>query len=78
MSIPIPSSQKITLTCGCGRQVQAQLADFRNRRTVRCSAGHTITLKEDRPGEIAKADRAAQQLDHELKKLDQTLRRLGG
>lgn len=51
----------------CGGKVRYTLQDVARGRTVRCSRGHAVTLKDG--GGAAAADKAARDLDRALKRL---------
>lgn len=67
------SDQQVTIRCGCGRNVRARLRDFQNGRTVRCSMGHTIRLKEQGSG-IRQADQALRRFEQEMKRISRRRR----
>lgn len=53
----------------CGGKVRFSLQDVARGRTVRCSRGHSVTLK-DEGGGAAKADKSLKDLDKALKGLN--------
>ena len=52
----------------CGGKLPAKLADVAAGRTVRCSHGHAVKLKDDSGG-VREADRATQDFDKALRDL---------
>jgi hypothetical protein len=68
MSDPLKVS--LTFSClSCGRVVESTLSDVRNRRTVRCPAGHPVKLSEQGGG-IRRLDRSLDQLNRSSERLN--------
>lgn len=57
----------------CGGQVRFSLDDLAKGRTVRCSRGHSVTLK-DEGGGAAKASKALKDLDKSISRLGRTIK----
>jgi ssDNA-binding Zn-finger/Zn-ribbon topoisomerase 1 len=58
----------------CGRTLHVKLGDIQRGRTVRCSGGHSVTLKQEGQG-IQKANKALSDLEKSIKQLNRSLRR---
>ena len=56
----------------CGGKVRFSLDDLARERTVRCSRGHAVTLK-DEGGGAAKANKSLRDLDKALDGLSRTI-----
>lgn len=60
---------KIEFPCpDCSRKVRATIGDVKGERTVRCSGGHGVRLKDEGRG-AAKLDRAVSDLQRKLRNL---------
>jgi transposase len=61
-------SDKLETECpDCGGKIRFELEDVARRRTVRCSRGHSVKLK-DEGGGARKASKALNDLDKALKR----------
>lgn len=58
--------------CDCGGTFRFSVDDVAKERTLRCSGGHDVTLKDDGGG-AAKASRSLRDLDKALKGLNRTI-----
>lgn len=56
----------------CGGTVRFSLDDLARERTVRCSRGHAVTLK-DEGGGAAKANKSLRDLDKSIGQLSRTI-----
>ena len=56
----------------CGGVVRFSLDDLARQRTVRCSRGHAVTLKDERGG-AAQASKSLRDLDKSIKGLNRTI-----
>ena len=67
-------AQTVDIECPqCRVKVSARLRDIEQGRTVRCSRGHEIRLKDEGRG-LAKIDRAFKDLERSVKRVGGTLR----
>lgn len=57
----------------CGGKVRFSLQDVAKGRTVRCSRGHSVTLK-DEGGGAAQVDRSLRDLDKSIRDLNRKLK----
>lgn len=62
----------LDVTCDCGGTVRFSLDDLARERTVRCSRGCEVTLK-DSGGGAARASKSLSDLDKSLKSLSRTI-----
>ena len=56
----------------CGGAVRFSLDDLARERTVRCSRGHSVALK-DEGGGAAKASKSLRDLDRSIKRLNRPI-----
>ncbi len=56
----------------CGGSVRFSLDDLAKERTVRCSRGHALTLK-DEGGGAAKSQRSFRDLEKSIERLSRTI-----
>lgn len=57
----------------CGGRVRFSLEDVAHERTVRCSRGHAVQLRDDGGG-ARKADKSLKDLDKALENLSRTFK----
>lgn len=66
------SKEKIEVKCNCGRLHKPTLQDVANGKTLRCSCGTNINLKDDRGSVkkgVADINKAFKDLENAFKKI---------